>query len=162
MISLDKRLSAIAKLIDACGTVADIGCDHGKLSVWLLQNSVAAYVFAVDISRPSLQKTADLAALCGVSERLTALCGDGLTVLPQKVDIAVIAGVGGKKIVEILSDPRRNDGTRDFVLQPMRNTKELLEWLDGKYEITANLSVEDRKKYDIIKCSKMKESKNSD
>lgn len=151
MINLDKRLTAIASLVEG-GTVADIGCDHGRLSVRLLQDNPARKVYAVDISAPSLEKAIILAETCGVSGRLTALCGDGLTVLPVTVDTAVIAGVGGKKIQEILSDPRRSDQTKNFVLQPMRNAKELFVWLDTEgYDVISKLQVEDGKKYDIIK-----------
>ncbi|MEL7603832.1 MAG: SAM-dependent methyltransferase [Bacillota bacterium] len=32
------RLSAIADMVPECGTVADIGCDHGKLAVALVQS----------------------------------------------------------------------------------------------------------------------------
>ena len=49
LIRLDERLTAVAALVDY-GSVADVGCDHGKLGFYLLgterANSVIASVRA--------------------------------------------------------------------------------------------------------------------
>ena len=159
MINLGKRLEAVAKLVGKREAAADIGCDHGRLSVSLLQKGQVAHIYAVDISAESLGKAVRLAALCGVGARLTALCGDGLSALPAPAaaanppppDLAVIAGVGGKKIIEMLSDPRRADGIKRFVLQPMRNVPEVERFLKTHdYQIIDKLVVEDGKKYVIL------------
>ena len=59
-IRIDERLTAIATLIKG-GTVADVGCDHGKLGYYLVSTDRAERVIATDISAPSLQKAYELA-----------------------------------------------------------------------------------------------------
>lgn len=40
MIKLSKRLAAAAELVRPCESFADIGCDHGYLPAYLVQNNI--------------------------------------------------------------------------------------------------------------------------
>lgn len=116
-IRLDERLTAVANLIDY-GSVADIGCDHGKLGFYLLGTDRASKVIATDISEGSLSKARQLAFDNGVD--MQTRLGDGLApVADGEVDTVVIAGLGGDVISGILADARK-DGKRykHFVLSP--------------------------------------------
>ncbi len=122
---LGPRMDAIIALLGKNKTVADIGCDHGKVSVCLLKNKAAEYVYATDISDASLQKAKELAKREGLSN-IAFLCGDGFSVLEESVDAAVIAGMGGEVIKEIIKHP--NAKTK-LVLQPMKDTDILYQAL---------------------------------
>lgn len=50
------RLNAIIELTGRSDTVADIGCDHGRLGAALLQCEKARHVIATDISAMSLER----------------------------------------------------------------------------------------------------------
>ena len=83
--------------------VADIGCDHGRLSCALVQQELADACIAVDISAPSLKKTEQLAARVGVSDRVETRLGDGLSpVGPGEADAIAILGVGGTLMARML------------------------------------------------------------
>ena len=56
----NKRLRSIIDEINNAHTLADIGCDHGKVSVMCLLEKRAQHVIACDISAPSLQKAEKL------------------------------------------------------------------------------------------------------
>lgn len=102
-MELSGRLLAIAEMVPKVDTVADIGCDHGKLAVWLVKNGRARRAVCGDISAPSLEKTRKKAAEEGLSDRISARVGSGLSVLaPGETDAAVIAGMGGELIASIL------------------------------------------------------------
>ena len=102
-MKLSGRLLAIAEMVPQVDTVADIGCDHGKLAVWLVQNGRARRAVCGDISAPSLEKARKKAAEEGLADRISARVGSGLSVLaPGEADAAVIAGMGGELIVSIL------------------------------------------------------------
>ncbi|MBO5775838.1 MAG: SAM-dependent methyltransferase [Clostridia bacterium] len=102
MIKLDSRLKAL--LDDIKGpVVADIGCDHGKLSVSALIKNKADKVIAVDISPLSLNKTIELANSECVSDRVDCRVSDGFEAITESLDTAVIAGLGGYEIKDILS-----------------------------------------------------------
>lgn len=102
-MKLSGRLLAIAEMVPRVDTVADIGCDHGKLAVWLVKNGRARRAVCGDISAPSLEKARKKATEEGLSDRISARVGSGLSVLaPGEADAAVIAGMGGELIASIL------------------------------------------------------------
>lgn len=119
MIKLDKRLKCLLSEIQG-ETIADIGCDHGKLAVSAVLGGFAKSTIAVDISAESLAKTSKLADICGVSDRISCRVGDGFMPIKERsVDTAVIAGVGGYEIAEILANCECE--VKRFVLCPHQN-----------------------------------------
>lgn len=117
-ISLDPRLSTIAEMLGTCTCCADIGSDHGRLGAFLLQNHRCERMCLTDISAPSLDKARKLIALLGLEDRTSFYVGDGALALEEKVDAAVIAGMGGETISEILENSDgRLEGAR-LILQP--------------------------------------------
>ena len=117
-ISLDPRLSAIAEMLGSCVCCADIGSDHGRLGAFLLQNRRCARVCLTDVSAASLEKARKLIALTGLEERSAFYVGDVALALGEKVDAAVIAGMGGETIAGILERAQgKLDGAR-LILQP--------------------------------------------
>lgn len=118
-IRLDERLYALGRLVDY-GSVADIGCDHGKLGYWLISTDRASRVIATDISAQSLKKAEELALAGGVEDRMITRLGDGLEPIASgEVDTVVIAGLGGDLISDILQKARVS-GKRfaNYVLSP--------------------------------------------
>ncbi len=114
---LSPRMQAITSLLGKNNLVADIGCDHGKLSIYLLKNKLANVVYATDISSLSLEKAKKLAQKENITN-ISFYIGDGFICLPQKPDAAVIAGMGGEVIANIID----NDFAKTkLVLQPMKD-----------------------------------------
>ena len=117
-ISLDPRLSAIAEMLGNCDCCADIGSDHGRLGAFLLQNHRCARVCLTDISASSLEKARKLIALLGLESRTDFCVGDGALALEREVDAAVIAGMGGETIAEILENAQGKLDFARLILQP--------------------------------------------
>lgn len=129
MIKLDKRLKCLLSEIQG-DTIADIGCDHGKLAVSAVLGGFAKSTIAVDISAESLAKTSKLADICGVSEQVSCRVGDGFMPIKERsVDTAVIAGVGGYEIAEILANCECE--VKRFVLCPHQNADKARIALNG-------------------------------
>lgn len=118
-IRLDERLTAVVARIPY-GSVADVGCDHGKLGYYLVSTDRATNVIATDISVPSLNKAKELARENGVSHLIETRAGDGLAPIASgEVDTVVIAGLGGDVIADILSRAREEGKEfAHFVLSP--------------------------------------------
>lgn len=117
-ISLDPRLSKIAEMLGTCTCCADIGSDHGRLGAFMLQNHRCERMCLTDISAPSLEKARKLIALLGLEDKTGFYVGDGALALEEKVDAAVIAGMGGETISEILENSAgKLEGAR-LILQP--------------------------------------------
>jgi tRNA (adenine22-N1)-methyltransferase len=130
-IRLRPRLFAAAELLQNAHTVADIGCDHGRLCAALLQSGAAQRVIAADISPSSVQKTEALARLTGLTGRMEVRQGDGLLALsPGEADALALCGMGGVLIAQLLAAaPVPLMGARLAVFQPMRGVEELRRYL---------------------------------
>ena len=54
-IKLSKRMKKIADMVTPGRVTADIGCDHGLVSVYLVKNNIAPHVIAMDIGQGPLE-----------------------------------------------------------------------------------------------------------
>lgn len=98
------RLDTITDMAPKVETAADIGCDHGKAAVLLIESGKANRVICSDISGKSLEKAKKLANEKGLSNRMSFREGDGLSVLNvNEADAAIISGMGGELIANILN-----------------------------------------------------------
>ena len=161
-IRIDERLTAIATLTKG-GTVADVGCDHGKLGYYLVSTDRAERIIATDISAPSLQKAQELAFDNGVSHLMETRLGDGLSPIKSKeADTVVIAGLGGDVMAEILSSARIEGKEFDhFVLSPNTHPEKVRRELAQSNHIivTDNLTECAGKYYTIISTQLNKDYK---
>lgn len=98
---MSERLDLIKSLIVKADTIADVGCDHGLVAKYCAESGVAKRVIASDISEKSLQKARKL-LLC--ADNVEFACCDGIDYL---CDEAVISGMGGMLICDILRAARR-------------------------------------------------------
>lgn len=145
MIPITKRLLACADLIPPGARVADIGCDHGYLGIWLLREKRAAYVIASDLREKPLESAKSNARLYGVTG-MEFIRADGLGGIdPERVDTIVCAGMGGDLIRLILeASPWALEGRHTLILQPQSSQYELRMWLAGKdFAIERETPVED-------------------
>ena len=95
-----ERLNAIFSVIPQCEVLADIGCDHGKLTRKVLLESRARKVIATDISEKCLSKARELNSDL---DNVQFCVGDGLQALGEnKADVIVISGMGGNTMMDIL------------------------------------------------------------
>ncbi|HWR23934.1 MAG TPA: class I SAM-dependent methyltransferase [Feifaniaceae bacterium] len=149
-IHLRPRLAAAAKLIGFADTLADIGCDHGRLSVSALQSGIAGRVIASDISAASAEKARALASYVGVADRMETRCAAGFSALREKeADALAICGMGGILIAQILKEAAVPlMGAKKAVLQPMRGIGELRAYLyAADYRVEEDVVVRDAGRY---------------
>lgn len=155
-VRTDARLSAALDMLSPCRVIADIGCDHGRLSCALVQRDEEKRCIAADISLPSLEKTKRLARLIGVETRVEARLGDGLSVLQTgEADALAILGMGGTQIARILSAADVPlCGAKRAVLQPMRTAEDIRRWLfQNGYPIADDRIVPDGRRYYQVFCA---------
>ena len=133
MIRLDERLRCAFDLLRGSIAVADIGCDHGKLSAALLLDGGCSRVVAGDISPDCLDKTRRIIEQYALQDRAQIRLGGGLSILtPGECDAAAILGMGGELIAEMLKEaPVVAERMERLVLQPMSGIEELRQWLSG-------------------------------
>jgi tRNA (adenine22-N1)-methyltransferase len=137
------RIRKIASYVDAGESVADVGPDHGYLSIWLMREGVSPRVIMTDIAEGPLKVARGNAEKYGITD---CRLGDGLAPLsPGEVDTVVIAGMGGETIIEIMeADPAKTASFPKYILQPRTKADELRSWLAERYEIVADTAAEER------------------
>jgi tRNA (adenine22-N1)-methyltransferase len=153
---LSDRLKAIASMVPKSATVADIGCDHGKIAVELISNGTAQKVICADISGASLDKARKLANAKGFEARVSLRQGDGLSVLEaREADIAVIAGMGGELIADILQSGMEK-APDTLVLSSNTASGLLRKWLydNGYIIVDEELVFETRHFYPVMLAMK--------
>jgi tRNA (adenine22-N1)-methyltransferase len=152
-VKLSPRLEAIALSIDKRAIVADVGCDHGKLTAWLALNGTPA-VIAMDISSKSLAKTKQLVKELDLQPIVQTRISDGLKKLKRgEADVIVLAGMGGSTMCTILKEGYEVaiEASR-LVLQPMNSVGQVRRWLtdNGFCIVDERLAEEDGRIYQIL------------
>lgn len=142
------RIKEICSHIPKCQAFADVGCDHGYMAQYALQQGLCERAYISDISKESLQKAVTLLKNYVDGGRCIPICTDGLNCFPVLPDCVLIAGMGGEETVKILSEAAR---PRALVLQPMKNAEKVRAYLLASgYRICADYTFEDGKFYDVI------------
>lgn len=127
---LTQRLSKIASLVRQGSIVVDVGTDHGYIPAWLIQNSVSPRAIATDISAGPLGRADLVAEKYGVKDDIDLRLCDGLSsVLPHEADTVIIAGMGGKTMLDILQNAPWTKTQTRLILQPQSKQSELRLWL---------------------------------
>ena len=124
-----KRIDTLCSLLKKTDVFADVGCDHGYCSEYMLKNGLCEKAILSDISKGSLKKAETLLAEYIEEGRATSVLGDGFKGVPRSVGEVLIAGMGGCEIVKILSDESYGFLPKRFVFQPMLNADKLRRWL---------------------------------
>lgn len=137
-------------------SVADIGCDHGKLSLEILRSGAAKQVIASDISSASLSKARFLAVKHSLDSKLHCIISDGFSAYSNgEIQAAVICGMGGELIAKILDS--RSDishSLKRIIMQPMRGEAELRSYLyTHNFRIIAERVVFDAGRYYQLLCA---------
>ena len=141
------RLSLICAHIPACRVFADIGCDHGYCTAYVLERGLCERAYVSDISAACLKKAETLLAAEIAAGRCVPVCADGLDGV-KDADCVLIAGMGGEEIVRILS---RAPLPERFILQPMHNVEKVRRHLLARgAHIEEDFTFEDGKFYDLI------------
>ena len=136
-LPISDRLLACAGFVKKGDRVADIGCDHGYLSIHLLANGIARSCIASDVNEGPLQSAMRNARKFGVANRMEFCLSDGLRNLPQDFDSMVCAGMGGDTMIHILADaPWLKNGKYRMILQCQSKTPMLRRYLsDNGWQI---------------------------
>ena len=146
-ISLSNRLLACAGFVQPGDRVADIGCDHGYLGIYLLKNGIASQVFAADINEGPLQAAVRNSEKFGIRDKISFYLSDGVRNLPREFDTLVCAGMGADTMVSILSDaPWLKDKQYRLILQCQSKTPLLRQYLSAQgWRITEECVLRDGK-----------------
>lgn len=152
---LSERLLHIAGQVRTGKTVADVGCDHGYLSISLVRTGRMQRAIAMDINEGPLQRAAGHIEQEALGEYIQTRQSDGLDKLSAgEADAVVIAGMGGNLMIDILTRGEALVRALDqLILEPQSELAGVRAYLrEQDYLIEAeDLVLEDGKYYPILR-----------
>lgn len=155
--SIGSRLLTAAGLVCGGKTVCDVGCDHGKLSLYLIKSGRAESIIATDINKMPLQKAIDLFEENGLSHKAKFFLTDGLQNIGNVDDIThvVICGLGGDTMAAVIENaPFIKDNKVKLVLIPAQSGSKIRRYLyENGFEITKETTVSENKKFYSAICA---------
>ena len=147
-LPISDRLLACAAFVKKGDRVADVGCDHGYLSIHLLQSGIARSCIASDVAEGPLQSAMRNARKYGVGSKITFHLSDGVQNIPRDFDCMVCAGMGADTIMSIIhhsAEWLKNPRYR-LILQCQSKRPELRQWLyDEGFRINRETLAKDGK-----------------
>lgn len=150
------RLRAVADMVTPGLVVADVGCDHAYLSIYLVTESISPKVIACDVNEGPLEIARTNINDFKCEDNIELRLGNGLDVIkPQEVSSVVIAGMGGRLITDIIKAGKEVlDSACEIIIEPQSELEMVRHFLeDNGYKIVSeNLIIDEGKFYPIIKA----------
>ncbi len=157
-MELSKRLRAIVDMVEEGDRPADIGCDHGYVSICLIEEGKCSFVIAMDVNQGPLLRAKENIERKGLAHYITTRLSDGAAALEEgEADTLICAGMGGRLTIHILEDAiKRLNTIKNLILQPQSEIWLVRRFLlQNHYSIVKeNMIYEDGKYYSIMRAEK--------
>ena len=142
-VKMSLRLRTVADMLrddEPHKCTADVGCDHGYVSIYLVQNKISESAIAMDVRKGPLAMAESNIRDFSLKKEIQTRLSDGLSELSEnEADSLVIAGMGGKLMISILE---KKDlvglGIKTAVLQPQSDICIFREYLRDKGFVIAD------------------------
>lgn len=154
-VILSKRLQALVNMVTPGLRVADVGCDHGFVSISLVQRGISPSVLAMDVRTGPLSRAQEHIAEYGYAEYIETRLSDGLQEYRVgEADSLICAGMGGRLMMKILTESREKaQGLQELILQPQSELQLFRRFLreEGYCLLDENILYEEGKYYFLMK-----------
>lgn len=155
-MELSVRLQAVADMVSKGRRVADIGCDHGYVSIYLYRQRQCGRVIAMDVKKGPLERAKTNIERYGLSDYIDVRLSDGTAALnPGEADTLLMSGMGGRLTIRILEEGFARLGRfEELVLQPQSELFLVRAFLrrQGIQIVDEQMVIDDGKFYTIIKA----------
>ena len=131
MISISDRLNMVASLLGSNDVIADVGCDHGYLPIYLLEKGAYKCAIAMDVNKGPLDKARENIKLHNLSDRIDTRLSDGVSALKIcEANSISVCGMGGNVMMHIFHMGNEIlQRTPVIVLQPQSEYASLRRYL---------------------------------
>lgn len=154
-VEISARMKALTELVSPGSIVCDIGCDHGFVSIYLVQQGIADKVLAMDIRSGPLSQAQAHIAEWGLEDVIETRLSDGLqNMKPGEADCMICAGMGGPLMEKILREGREKARVmKELILQPQSEIARFRKFLRTEHYhiVKEDMVYEEGKYYPVIK-----------
>lgn len=140
----------LADMVSVGNRLVDVGCDHGFLSIYLVQQKICPGALAMDVRKGPLAAAQAHVRECGLQDYIETRLSDGLKAFVSgEAETLVCAGMGGPLMERILTDSFEKVKTlKELILQPQSEIKEFRQFLrESGFVVTDENAVIDEGKY---------------
>ena len=156
-MKINNRLKLVGDYVDKGSIPLDIGCDHAKLSIYLLKEKNFPFVYASDNKIGPINQARENVNYYNLADKIELIKADGLNSLNDKIDTITITGMGGLTINKmVLENKNKLTNIKTIILSPNNFIKEVRETINklGYYLKDEKLVEESDKLYHILVFSK--------
>lgn len=154
-MELSRRLAAVAGMVSQGHVVCDVGCDHGYVSIYLVQAGISPRVIAMDVRTGPLAHAKEHIRMYGLEDYIETRLSDGVEALDYgEADTLILAGMGGRLMETILTGGRdKIRGMKELILQPQSELLAFRRFLrsEGFKAVKENMVYEDGKFYPMMR-----------
>lgn len=156
-VALSERLRTVARMVTVGNAVCDVGCDHGFVPIYLVQQEISPRVVAMDLREGPLCAAREHVAAYGLEGKIETRLSDGLhNYQKNEADTLICAGMGGGLMMRILAEDReKTDSFRELILQPQSEVEKFRRFLreSGYRILDEEMLREDGKFYQAIRAA---------
>lgn len=161
MTRISKRLKAITSYVAKDDKVVDVGCDHGLLSIYLIENNLVSKVIASDVNENALKN-----AISNIEKRnlhIKTVLSDGIEKIDLKdINTLIISGMGTSTILHILHDNKKIKKINKLIIQANNDHYILRENLNEKgYYLKEESYTYDKNKWYVTSLFVKSDNKNT-
>lgn len=156
-VLLSKRMQMVADMVTLGNVISDIGCDHGFVSIYLVENKICPRVIAMDVNEGPLLRAKEHIEERGLAKYIDIRLSDGMEKLAlAEADGILAAGMGGRLVIKILSDyMEKAKALKEVILQPQSELHLVRQFLteQGFHILKEDMVEENGKYYPAIKVT---------
>ncbi len=142
------RLDLIASYTKGSKVVCDIGCDHAYALISAIKQYGVEKGIAADINEGPLNNAIKSIKSNNLENQVKAILSNGFDSILDDFDTAIISGMGGKLICEILNKGLDKVKGKKLILEANSDMPDVRRWLfNNGFIITAEESLYDQNKY---------------
>lgn len=142
------RIELLASLTKGSNIVCDVGCDHAYVLIEAIKKYGVKKGIAADIGLGPLEMAKKSITEAKLNEKIEICLSNGFLNIESIFDTAIIAGMGGSLIVDILSNGISKLGSARLILQPNNDRMKLRTFLkNNNYKIIDEYAFVDASKY---------------
>ncbi len=143
-----KRIELLASLAKDSKCLADIGCDHGLISITAVLKYNVLYAYACDVNQMPLNSALKNIIANNLEDKITTILSNGFENVKFDFDTTIIAGMGGGLIIEIIKDFVDKLKGKKIILQPNKDAYMLRKFMqENNFSLTLEYAIFDAKKY---------------
>lgn len=147
-----ERITLLASLCEGSECVCDVGCDHAYVLTKALLDFNCKRGIASDINVGPLSAAKENIKAKGLEDRIDIVLSDGFKEINIPFDTAVVAGMGGNLIKDILSESLSKIKGKKLILEANNDQPVVRKFLmDNGFMISDEFAInENGKYYEII------------